>query len=97
MFLSIEELKKMKKDKYSLPNDEIFVPRMLKTKVIFYFYSNSYTGFINSQFLFLKFFYNYYQALIYLFKYQLCKGAFSILTLSLGVMTPHVTPVLYGN
>ena len=33
----------------------------------------------------------------FLFKYQLCKGALSILTLSLGVIIPHVTPVLYGN
>ena len=56
----------MEKDKYSLPNDEIFVPRMLKAKVIFYFYSNSYTCLIKSQVLFLRFFYNYYQALIYI-------------------------------
>ena len=33
----------------------------------------------------------------FFFKYQLCKWTLSILTLSLGVKTPHVTPVLYGN
>ena len=36
LFLSVEELKKkMKKNKNFLPNDEIFVPRMLKRKLIF--------------------------------------------------------------
>ena len=61
LFLRLEELKKkIKKDKYSLSNDEIFAPRMLKTKVIFYFYSDSYTGLIKSQVLFLEIFYNYY-------------------------------------
>ena len=37
LFLSVEELKKkMKKNKKFLPNDEIFVPRMLKRKLIFF-------------------------------------------------------------
>ena len=54
----------MKKDKYSLSNDEIFVPRMLKSKVIFYSYSVSYTGLIKSQVLFLGICNNYYQAFI---------------------------------
>ena len=31
------------------------------------------------------------------FKDQRCKGALSILTLSLGVITSHITPVLHGN
>ena len=30
-------------------------------------------------------------------KYELCKAALSCLILSLGVKTPHITPVLYGN
>ena len=65
MFFSVKEFKKkIKKDKYSLSYDEIFVPRMLKTKVNFYFYSDSHTGLIKSHILFWEILYNYHQVFI---------------------------------
>lgn len=54
----------MKKVKYFHFNDEIFVLRMLKTKVIFYFYSDSYTDLIKSQVPFSGIFCNCYQVFV---------------------------------
>ena len=49
------------------------------------------TSYLTLVFFLLLFFFFFF------FKHQLCKGALSILILSLGVTTPHITPVLYRN